>query len=107
MLTDEIRYKIFKLVEAKPEISQRELAKELGISLGKANYCLNALINKGLIKVSNFRSSKNKKAYMYLLTPKGLDEKVSVAMRFLKLKVEEYEIIRKEIVQIRREIDGK
>lgn len=107
MLTDEVRYKIFKLVEAKPEISQRELAKELGVSLGKANYCLNALINKGLIKVSNFRSSKNKKAYMYLLTPKGLDEKVSVAMRFLKLKVEEYEIIRNEIVQIRREIDGK
>ena len=72
MLTDEYRYKILKLIEADSEISQRELAKALGISLGKTNYCLKALIDKGLLKVSNFKNSKNKLAYMYLLTPKEL-----------------------------------
>lgn len=97
MLTDEYRYKILKLVEAKPEISQRELAKNLGISLGKANYCLKALIEKGLLKATNFRNSQNKLAYMYLLTPNGVEEKSSITLRFLKTKMREYELLQAEI----------
>ncbi len=97
MLTDEYRYKILKLVEVKPEISQRELAKNLGISLGKANFCLKALIEKGLLKATNFRNSQNKLAYMYLLTPNGIEEKSSITLRFLKSKMQEYELLQAEI----------
>lgn len=97
MLTDEYRYKILKLVEVNPEISQRELAKNLGVSLGKANFCLKALIEVGLLKVTNFRNSQNKLAYMYLLTPNGLEEKSSITVRFLKAKVQEYELLQEEI----------
>lgn len=103
MLTDEYHYKIFKLLEANPEISQRELARELGVSLGKANYCLKALIKKGLLKVSNFRNSKNKLAYAYTFTPKGIEEKASVTFRFLKMKMIEYEQLEKELEELRRE----
>jgi EPS-associated MarR family transcriptional regulator len=104
MLTDEYRYKIFKLVEANPEISQRQLARELGISLGKANYCLKALIEKGQLKMRNFRNSKRKITYMYLVTPKGIEEKSHVTARFLKRKLQEYESLQKEIEQLRNEV---
>lgn len=97
MLTDEYRYKILKLVESNPEISQREIAKNLGVSLGKANFCLKALIEVGILKVTNFRNSQNKLAYMYLLTPTGLEEKSSITMRFLKAKMQEYELLQAEI----------
>lgn len=97
MLTDEYRYKILKLVEIKPEISQRELARELGISLGKANFCLKALIEKGFLKATNFRNSQNKLAYMYLLTPNGIEEKSSITIKFLKAKMKEYELLQTEI----------
>lgn len=97
MLTDEYRYKILKLVEANPEISQRALAKKLGVSLGKANFCLKALIEVGLLKATNFRNSQNKLAYMYLLTPTGLEEKSNITVRFLKAKLQEYELLQKEI----------
>lgn len=97
MLTDEYRYKILKLVESKPEISQRELAQQLGISLGKTNYCLKALIEKGLLKATNFRNSKNKLAYMYLLTPTGIEEKSTITLRFLKAKIKEYQMLQTEI----------
>lgn len=103
MLTDEYRYKIFKLVEDNPEISQRELARQLGISLGKTNYCLKALIEKGLLKAGNFRNSKNKMAYVYKLTPKGIEEKANVTVRFLKQKVSEYESLKTEIEFLRQE----
>ena len=104
MLTDEYRYKILKLLEANPEISQRELAAELGVSLGKVNFCIKALIDVGLIKVDNFRNSKNKLAYMYLLTPKGIEEKAKVTVRFLKNKLQEYEILNNEILALKKEI---
>lgn len=104
MLTDETRYKILKLIEANPQISQRELSKELGISLGKANYCLKALIEKGILKVSNFRNSQNKIAYFYKLTRKGIEEKSSITARFLKVKMAEYEQIQREIAQLRHEV---
>lgn len=105
MLTDEYRYKILKLVEAKPDVSQRELARDLGISLGKANFCLKALIEKGLLKATNFRNSKNKLAYMYLLTPNGIEEKSAITLRFLKFKIQEYELLQKEIEQIRVDVN--
>lgn len=103
MLTDEYRYKILKLVENQPEISQRELAKSLNISLGKANFCLKALIDKGFLKASNFRNSQNKLAYMYLLTPSGIEEKSSITVRFLKTKMQEYEALQSEINTLMQE----
>lgn len=105
MLTDEYRYKILKLLEAQPEISQRELAKSLGVSLGKANFCLKALIDIGLIKASNFRNSQNKLAYMYLLTPSGIEAKSSITLRFLKAKMQEYELLQAEISVLMQEAD--
>lgn len=107
MLSDEYRYKIFKLVEAKPEISQREIARDLGISLGKANYCLKALIEKGMIKANNFRNSKNKLAYAYKLTPKGIEEKASVTVLFLKRKMDEYQKLQHEIDELRQEASAQ
>ena len=103
MITDEYRYKILKLVEAKPDISQRELAKNLGISLGKTNFCLKALIDIGLIKATNFRNSQNKLAYMYLLTPSGIEEKSTTTIRFLKAKIKEYELLHEEIILLKQE----
>jgi EPS-associated MarR family transcriptional regulator len=103
MLTDEYRYKILKLVENNPAISQRELALQLGISLGKVNFCLKALIERGLLKATNFRNNKNKLAYMYLLTPSGIEEKASITLRFLKYKLQEYEALQEEIEELRRE----
>jgi EPS-associated MarR family transcriptional regulator len=103
MLTDEYRYKILKALEKNPEISQRDLARELGVSLGRANYCLKALIDVGLLKVSNFKNSKNKLAYMYLLTPSGVKEKSAITERFLKAKLQEYQSLEAEIAMLRAE----
>ena len=104
MLTDEYRYKILKELQQDPDISQRELAKRLDISLGKANFCLKALIEKGLIKAENFKNSTNKVGYLYLLTPKGIEEKVSLTQRFLQRKLKEHEALEKEIEQLRQEV---
>jgi len=103
ILDDNSRYKLLKLLEKEPNLSQRELAKELGISLGKVNYCLNAIISKGWVKAGNFARNKNKKEYNYLLTPSGVEEKAKVTLRFLKRKQEEYEILQKELEGLRRE----
>ena len=104
MLTDEYRYKILKELQQDPDLSQRELAKRLGISLGKANFCLKALIEKGSIKADNFKSNANKTGYLYLLTPKGLEEKVTLTQRFLQRKIAEYEALEQEIEQLRQEV---
>jgi len=103
MLTDEYRSKILRILEEYPEINQRALARELGISLGKANYCLRALMEKGLVKASNFKNSNNKKAYMYLLTRKGIAEKARATTRFLRRKMADYEALQREIEHLRRE----
>ena len=103
MLTDETRYRILKLLEADPQASQRRIADELGISLGRVNFCLKALVDKGLVKVNNFRNNVNKRAYLYLLTPRGIDEKTRVTLRFLKVKLEEYEALKSELEQLQRE----
>src|SRR5579872_939387 len=96
-LSDEVRYRILKLLAENPRLSQRELARELGMSLGRANYCLRSLIDKGWIKVANFKNSRNKAAYMYLLTPRGMQRKAEVTLRFLQRKTREYEELRAEI----------
>jgi EPS-associated MarR family transcriptional regulator len=103
MLTDEYRYKILKILEANPEISQRDLARALGVSLGRTNFCLKALIERGLLKATNFRNNSNKLAYMYLLTPKGLEEKSVITARFLKMKMQEYANLESEIEELRRD----
>lgn len=103
----EIRYRIIKTLQDNPDVSQRHLAKILGISLGKANYCLKALISKGLLKTKSFKNSSNKKAYSYLLTPKGIEEKARLTVLFLKIKMDEYESIKKEIKQLQIEINRK
>jgi EPS-associated MarR family transcriptional regulator len=103
VLTDETRYRILKLLEADPHASQRRIADELGISLGRVNFCLQALIQKGLVKANNFRNSSNKRAYLYLLTPKGIEEKAVVTARFLKIKLDEYESLKREVEELQRE----
>lgn len=103
MTSSDVHYKLMRLLEANPEMSQRDLAKELGISLGKANYCLQALIKKGWIKAINFTNSQSKAAYMYLLTPRGIEQKASLTVEFLHLKMQEYEALRAEIKQMQRE----
>ena len=103
VLTDEYRIKILRILEQDPDISQRDLARNLGISLGRANFCLQALIDKGWIKVNNFKNSNNKKAYMYLLTRRGIAEKARVTARFLERKVAEYESLKREIEELQRE----
>ncbi len=104
MLTDEHRYQILKLLEARPDLNQRAVAAELGISLGKVNYCLRALIEKGLLKANNFRNNQNKRAYAYFLTPKGMEEKTRITVQFLRLKVAEYESLNQEIERLRAEV---
>lgn len=103
MLDETTHYGLLKTLEENPDLSQRDLAKRLGISLGKVNFCLNALVEKGSLKISNFRNSENKLAYAYLLTPHGVEEKARITVRFLKHKLQEYEQLRKEIEELKRE----
>ena len=98
---------MLRLLQTNPRVNQRGLADALGISLGKTNYCLKALMNKGLIKVQNFRSSDNKLAYAYLLTPSGVAEKSKLTSEFLKRKLAEYELLQAEIEQLRTEVDNE
>jgi EPS-associated MarR family transcriptional regulator len=103
MASDDVRYKLMRLLETNPQLSQRDVARELGISLGKVNYCLRALVQRGWVKVTNFTNSRNKAAYMYLLTPRGIEAKAKITVRFLQAKMREYEALRVEIEQIRNE----
>ena len=103
MLDDETRYRILKMLQADPQASQRRIADELGISLGRVNFCLQALIRRGLVKADNFRNSANKRAYLYLLTPRGIEEKTRVTARFLKIKMDEFELLKRELEQLERE----
>lgn len=100
----EVRYRLLKYVAEHPDATQRELASELGISLGKANYCLRALVKKGLVKVCNFKKSKNKRTYAYILTSKGIEEKIEVTQGFLRRKVAEYNLLSKEIEDLAGEV---
>lgn len=107
MFNDTISYSLLKALEGNPNLSQRDLAKRLGISLGKVNYCLNALVQKGCLKVNNFRNSSNKLAYAYFLTPQGVEEKARITVHFLRHKMHEYEQLRAEIQELKREAEQK
>ena len=113
LLQDEIAYKLLKLIEAEPHLSQRDIAQKMGVSLGKTNYCLKALVDKGFIKLQNFYNNKKKSSYIYFLTPQGIEEKAAVTYRFLQRKIEEYEDIKVEIESLKneaamtRELGGK
>ena len=100
----ETHLKILKHIESNPHISQRQLAQELGVSVGKINYCVQALITKGWVKVGNFKCSANKMSYLYLLTPAGIEEKARLTASFLKWKIDEHEKITQEIEQLKRDV---
>lgn len=103
--TQEVRYRLLKYLSEHPDATQRELATALGISLGKVNYCLRALVGKGLLKVRNFRNAKNKAGYVYLLTTRGIEEKVNVTYDFLRRKLAEYDVLSKEIETLTSEVN--
>lgn len=105
-MDDELRLRILRLLAERPEMSQRELAQALGLSLGKTNYCLRALIDRGWVKVNNFRTSQNKRAYAYVLTASGLQAKLAAAARFLGQRQAEYSRLEREIAQLRDEVAG-
>ena len=104
---EESHLKVLRFLELNPRISQRDLSVAMGVSLGKTNYCIKALLDKGFIKMQNFRNNENKLAYTYLLTPAGVEEKARITVRFLKYKVQEYERLCAEIVELQREVEQK
>jgi len=103
-LDNEEALQIIREIDRSPETSQRELSSRLGISLGKVNFLINALIGKGFVKVENFKKSSNKIAYLYNLTPRGIEEKTRMTYHFLKRKTQEYEQLEQEIRQLQAEV---
>jgi len=97
-------FKILREIDTNPQLSQRELSSRLGFSLGKINFLLRELIDRGLVKAENFKNSNNKRAYLYLLTPTGIETKAKTTYCFLKRKIEEYEKLEKEIEQLKKEV---
>jgi EPS-associated MarR family transcriptional regulator len=107
---EETYYKVMRLLEDNPDLTQRELAQSLGVSVGSVNYCLKALVDKGWVKMKNFAYSKNKFGYIYILTPNGLTEKALITQRFLQRKMDEYEQLKVEIEALKSQAekaDGK
>jgi len=101
---EDVYFRVLRLLESRPDASQREIAEELGVSLGAINYCVKALINKGHIKLANFKASKNKLGYVYVLTPEGIAHRAQLAAGFIKRKIAEFEAITAEIEQLRAEL---
>ena len=101
---EELRLRVLQLIDTHPEMSQRQIARELGVSLGGVNYALKALVERGYVKADNFRKSGSKVAYLYALTPRGIAKKTLLATTFLGRKLEEYEILKREIEALRRTI---
>tara|TARA_B100001057_G_scaffold496714_2_gene598874 strand:- start:54 stop:362 length:309 start_codon:yes stop_codon:yes gene_type:complete len=99
MKNDPDQFNVLRKINSNPNISQRDLANELNLSLGKINYCLKALKSKGLVKIQNFNKSKNKMGYVYILTPRGLTQKTKITINFMKRKMKEYEELKKEIIK--------
>jgi EPS-associated MarR family transcriptional regulator len=106
MNRDEAQLRLLALIQARPDASQREMAASLGLSLGKTNYCLRALVDAGLVKARNFAGARDKKAYVYRLTPKGVRERAGATVRLLRRKSAEYEALRGEIEALRAELEG-
>mgnify|MGYP006441732821 CR=1 FL=1 len=105
MNNKDIRLDLLRKLEENPNYTQRELSKEMGVSLGKVNYCMKKLVKKGLVKLSNFSQNSDKVSYIYLLTPKGFENKSKLTIEFLKIKVKEYEILQEEIDLLKHDID--
>ena len=104
MQNDPDKFNVLRKVNSNPNISQRELAYQLNLSLGKVNYCLRSLKNKGLVKIKNFKKSENKLKYAYILTPKGIAEKTKITINFMKKKMKEYDELKSEIEETNRKI---
>ena len=105
MNNKDIHLDLLRKLESNPEYTQRELSKEMGVSLGKVNYCMKKLIQKGWIKLMNFSHNPDKVGYIYLLTPKGIEEKTRLTFSFLKIKMEEYEILKEEIISLKEDTE--
>jgi EPS-associated MarR family transcriptional regulator len=103
-IQEDTHFRIMRILQDNPDLTQRELADKLGMSVGGLNYCLNALIEKGFVKMANFSKSKNKFKYVYLLTPQGIAEKLALTSRFLKRKMEEYDALKAEIEALKMEV---
>ena len=103
-LPEETSYRVMQLLQENPDLTQRELAEKLGVSVGGVNYCLKALVDKGWVKMKNFAHSKNKFGYVYVVTPTGLVEKVEITRRFLQRKMDEYETLKAEIETLKSEV---
>ncbi|MGK0257317.1 MarR family EPS-associated transcriptional regulator [Sulfitobacter pontiacus] len=102
-LREDVNFRILRLLQQNPEQSQRELARSVGISVGRINYVLNALVDKGLLKLGNFKAAKDKRRYAYVLTPKGVSQKAAMTKAFLTRKMVEYELLKKEIDELKGE----
>jgi|TARA_B100001142_G_scaffold241795_1_gene240836 EPS-associated MarR family transcriptional regulator len=107
MPNQQSKYQLLKSLEKDANLTQRQLSEELGISLGKVNYCLKSLIQRGFVKINNFKNSNHKLQYSYLLTPKGIEEKTKLTIEFLKVKTEEYEELKKEVEKLTNAETGK
>lgn len=102
VLEDDIRFRVLHLLHQNPDLTQREMAQELGIALGRVNFLLKALVDKGLLKARNFRNARNKLRYAYMLTPQGLADKAALTAGFLRRKTAEYEALKREIDLLQR-----
>jgi EPS-associated MarR family transcriptional regulator len=105
MNNKDIRLDLLHKIELNPEYTQRELSKEMGVSLGKINYCMKKLTDRGWVKLINFSNSSNKYGYMYLLTPKGIEQKTKFTTSFLKTKIKEFEMLRDEISKLKLDLE--
>lgn len=101
---EDVRFRVLRLLHENPELSQRDLAKAVGISNGSAHYLLTALVEKGLIKIGNFTAAQDKRRYAYILTPKGIAEKAAITKRFLERKIQEYDALKAEIAELKEEL---
>jgi EPS-associated MarR family transcriptional regulator len=103
-IQEDTYFRVMRILQDNPDLTQRELAEKLGVSVGGLNYCLKALMDKGWVKMQNFQNSKNKFKYVYLLTPQGIAEKVALTSRFLERKMEEYDALKLEIQALKSEV---
>ena len=104
MSNKQSQYQILKSLEQDRNYTQRQLSKDLDLSLGKVNYCLRSIVEKGFVKIDNFKNSKNKSQYSYLLTPKGIEEKAKLTMEFIRIKTQEYEQLKDEIESLKIDV---
>ena len=103
-IQEDTYFRVMRILQENPDLTQRELAEKLGVSVGGLNYCLKALMDKGCVKMQNFQNSKNKFKYVYLLTPQGIAERVALTSRFLDRKMQEYEAFKAEIESLHQDV---